>query len=139
MGASHTGDTEGVGVEDSENPLLRVVEGVGVGVWVADSVAVVLGVVELEKVCPVDMEGVGDRVGVVEADGGWPQMRTLSKDRKTLAEPVATAVMRQQREAIPCAAAGSTGVIRPGYAVPRGVSGMTAPAAVKGPAVPAVE
>ena len=116
-----------------------VADGGDAAAFAAHGVVVVLGVVELEKVCPVDMEGVGERVGVLEADGGWPQMRTLSKDRKTLAEPVATAVMRQQREAIPCAAAGSTGVIRPGYAVPRGVSGMTAPAAVKGPAVPAVE
>ena len=130
MGASHTGDTEGVDVEENEYPLLCV----------ADGVVEVLGVGELEKVCPVDMEGVGERVGVVEADGGWPQMRTLSKDRKTLAEEAtATAVMRQQREATPSAAGGSAGVIWPGYAVPRGVSGMTAPAAVKGPAVPAVE
>ena len=77
---------------------------------------------------------------MLEADGGWPQMRTLSKDRKTLAEEAtATAVMRQQREATPSAAGGSAGVIWPGYVVPRGVSGMTAPAAVNGPAVPAVE
>ena len=117
-------------MEEYEYPLLCV----------ADGVVVVLGVGELEKVCPMDMEGVGEPVGVLEADGGWPQMRTLSKDRKTLAEEATvTAVMRQQREAIPCAAAGSTGVIWPGYAVSRGVSGMTAPVAVNGPAVPAVE
>ena len=107
---------------------------------VGDTVAVALAVGELEKVYPVDMEGVGVGVGVLEADGGWPQMRTLSNDRKAFAEvATATAVMRQHREATPCAAAGSTGVIWPGNEVPRGVSEMTGPVAVNGPAEPAVE
>ena len=147
MGASHTGDTEGVGVEDSENPLLRVVEGVGVGVWVADSVAVVLGVGELEKLYPVDMEGVGDRVGVagavgvLEAVGGAPRIATLSTVSAPEAEPTATAVRRQHKllAAKPSAATGSMGVACAENVVPRGVSAITAPTLVKAPAEPVVE
>ena len=137
----------GVAVEEYEYPLLRVVEGVEVGVWVADSVVVVLGVGEVEKLYPVDKEGVGERVGVegavgvLEAVGGAPRIATLSTVSAAEAVPTATAVRRQHRllAAKPSAAAGSTGVACAKKLVPRGVSAITAPMFVKAPAEPVVE
>ena len=74
-----------------------------------------------------------------DEEGGIPRMTMLSMLSGALDDPTATAVRRQHTVGLLFAAAGMEGDLSPVNHVPRGVSGMTDPKAVKAPAVPVVE